>query len=181
MADEYVAQGTDLIAVADKIREKTETSDSLEFPNDWLSALDNMGGGLPANVTEIAFGNFMPTSTISSESNFKIAHGMKTTPNFYAIWVPGTKDSTLFAKYNVFQCVFGVNVTRTNGTKLQGLGTSFYYSDTSDGFTSQVPTSISSRMTSEHIIPFLTNSSGSGRFKALTDYLWIAGRVEPLN
>lgn len=178
----YVVEGGFLTSIANALREKANISDALLFPIGFIDTIYSMGNGaLPWGVTEVAYGNFLPTSTITSTSGFKISHGMSVTPNFFAIWAVGTKNSTNFNKYNVFQCCFGVNIQRTSGTQLQGFGTTFSYAETADNIVSQVPTKISDRFTSEYVIPYLTDNSGVVRLKSFADYFWFAGRLEHLS
>lgn len=55
---EFLVQDTSLSAVADKIREKTGDSGKLEFPNEWMSALDKVGSG--GSTFDVSVCGFIP-------------------------------------------------------------------------------------------------------------------------
>lgn len=49
---EYLVNSQDLTSVADAIRAKGETRATLEFPNDFISAIDNISTGIPASLLD---------------------------------------------------------------------------------------------------------------------------------
>lgn len=57
MADIYKVTRSDLVSVADAIRERAQTSDPLVFPNEFVTAINNLGGsGATLTVTTPAEG-----------------------------------------------------------------------------------------------------------------------------
>lgn len=57
MANEYLINRADLVSVADAIRERAQTSDPLVFPNEFVTAINNLGGsGATLTVTTPAEG-----------------------------------------------------------------------------------------------------------------------------
>ena len=61
MANEYAVNKADLTAVADMIREKAKATGQLEFPEGFLSALNNI-----SKTPEYATGTFLTNSSMSS-------------------------------------------------------------------------------------------------------------------
>lgn len=57
----YTVSGTDLTSIANAIRTKGGTSASLEFPNDFVSAIGNISGG--GGLTNVVVGTFQYDST----------------------------------------------------------------------------------------------------------------------
>ena len=78
MAD-YLVTDTELTAVADAIREKGDTSAALEWPNGYVSAVEDIetGGGVEmATVTLTAVGDMMiaPAHIYYTDSNMTVNH-----------------------------------------------------------------------------------------------------------
>lgn len=116
-----------LKSIADAIREKSGTSDTLAFPDAMAAAIAAIEAGTstPDSFKEIACGSYTPTSDKTSATT--IAHGMSTTPDgcFYVVKgnvaTAGTNGSALGQFY----------VKKTAGSQ-SAIGT-YYYLDKSDG------------------------------------------------
>ena len=87
MADNKVVNTTqleaDLVSIADAIRAKAESSDSLVFPSGFVDAIANIvtGGGLPDGVSALATGTYTPTS--KTQGKITITHNLGVEPSFY--------------------------------------------------------------------------------------------------
>ena len=96
MADNKVVNTTqleaDLTSIADGIRAKAESSDSLVFPSGFVDAIANIvtGGGLPSGFSAFASGTFTPTSALTG--NQSIEHGLGVTPNFFYLIALGNMN-----------------------------------------------------------------------------------------
>lgn len=84
MANDYIANREDIIAIADAIRVKAETSAQLTFPDDFLSSIASLqiGGGLPVTISAISAGSFTPSGYPTQQI---IEHNLGVAPNFYMI------------------------------------------------------------------------------------------------
>ena len=95
----------DLTSIANAIREKAETSDSLVFPSGFLNAISNLevGSGLPNGISALASGTF----TISSNnvSTYTFEHGLGVKPNFY--FVVAAKEFQYTEWNNAIYRIFG--------------------------------------------------------------------------
>lgn len=87
MADNRVVDITqleaDLTSIADAIRAKAKSSDSIAFPSDFVSAIASIAG-LPSEIAEISTGVYVPAGTTSAT----IAHGLSQKPHFAIIFAP---------------------------------------------------------------------------------------------
>ena len=81
MADNKVVNTTqleaDLTSVANAIREKAGSTDSLAFPDGFVSAI---GGilGMPSEIAELSTGVYVPASS----ANLTLEHGLSQKPHF---------------------------------------------------------------------------------------------------
>ena len=66
MAEKLFVFDTDMIQLADKIREKTNTSDLLSWPQGYVDALNNMSGNLSGLNFEVVGGTTQPTSPLEN-------------------------------------------------------------------------------------------------------------------
>lgn len=117
----------DLLSVADKIREKAETTGEMAFPGEFISALDALGGGLPARITAIEFGEYVPTSDISVAPS--IAHGLGVNPNLVLFGADGAVDMDGYFVMQAgatFAYGTGAALTRDSSKTTGYAGTTFY-------------------------------------------------------
>ena len=87
MADNKVVNTTqleaDLTSVANAIREKAGSTDSLAFPDGFVSAI---GGilGMPSEIAELSTGVYVPASS----ANLTLEHGLSQKPHFAVFCAP---------------------------------------------------------------------------------------------
>lgn len=77
MANEYSVNSADLLAVANAIREKAESTDGLVFPAGFVEAISGIvsGGGISSAYYDISYGTFIPavsSSDIEVTLNFEL-------------------------------------------------------------------------------------------------------------
>lgn len=66
---DYIVAGADLTAVANEIRSKGGTSAALEFPSEFISAIEAIEGGGGGGSTNILSGSTVPTSDIGEDGS----------------------------------------------------------------------------------------------------------------
>lgn len=82
MADKYIATAEDLTSLANSIRSKTETSESLVFPAGFISAISGMQTGL-----EYESGTWTPSEP-TNRADISFANDHLTPPSLFVIESP---------------------------------------------------------------------------------------------
>lgn len=127
VVDSYVLDAG-LKQIADAIREKAGTTDSLAFPAAMAEAIAAIeagggGGGIPSNITELAGGTYTAASKIGQ--TLKIVHGMGKTPSMAVLWSESTNTGGLG---------WGVFFGGGGGYFGSGKGTGLAYANLSGGW-----------------------------------------------
>ena len=84
MANEYAVNAADLTTVADAIRIKSGTTDPLEFPNGFVSAIGAIAAGGAASGLDYDAGEWGIES--DTNGNVTIPHNLGDVPDFVCIW-----------------------------------------------------------------------------------------------
>lgn len=158
-----------LTQIADAIREKSGTSDTLAFPDAMAAAIAAIesGGGIPNIFKEIAWGSYTPTYDTSGAQT--IAHGMSTTPDgcFYVVKgnvaTAGTNGSALGQFY----------VKKTVGS-YSAMG-HYYYLQKSDGAFHTTSLNNISIITSTGVKMYCASTSSFQKGKT---YYWFAFKLK---
>ena len=175
MAENKVVNTTQLDAgltsIADAIRAKAESSDSLVFPSGFVDAIANIvtGGGVPSGFSVLSSGTFTPASDVTT---YTFGHGLNVIPNFYIIFP--NEDYTLSAiSATILFCLpFGL----TYGGKTRETPVVFVASNSSGSSFSSVVVSTTTGI-SETEIKTPTNALSS-KFRSGVTYRWICGVID---
>lgn len=190
MAENKVVNTTqleaDLTSIANAIRAKAESSDSLVFPDGFVSAIANIAG-LPSGFSAFASGTFTPTSDISGTQ--EIEHGLGVAPNFcFLIAVSSmNEDKRLVVSQLLIRKKW---IKGSGGTEYSGARfTNWIYSQTEDtasfrGNMNLYQETLSStginRMLTDTKIQISGISANSGYLGSGVTYLWVCGVIEGL-
>lgn len=120
MANEYLVNNADLLAVANAIREKAESTDGLVFPSGFVEAISGIesGGGYP-----IAWGSF---TLITDTTDYIVTHNLGIVPDLVFYWGGSSKKSTSHMVMAVSKRDNSV-FTGTNIVPIKANSTSDYY------------------------------------------------------
>ena len=104
MAEQYIANADDLIAVADAIRTKSGATGRLNFPDGFVSAIEEITGGGDKGLKATA-GAF----TLSGDINdYVLTHGLGEVPEFFMFGMANHHTSFYGHKYFIV-CGYGFN------------------------------------------------------------------------
>ena len=166
MANDYIANREDIIAIADAIRVKAETGAQLTFPDDFLSALASLeiGSGLPVTISAISAGSFTPSGYPTQQT---IEHGMGVAPNFYMI-----RDTDQIGYSTHANKILAMYATDFSN---QPVSVMLYANSTTSTFTPR--TSIGSTIGNATSIttPFINSNF---TFQSGHTYYWLCGVIE---
>lgn len=115
-----IVNSESLTAIADAIREKAETTDSLVFPNGFVDTISALGV-FPEGVIEVASGTYTPTEIITTP--VAVEHGMKARPNFmFIVPEPVEIDVESYGGSQLrWQVVFDQNRIDSDGSSTGGV------------------------------------------------------------
>ena len=108
MSDKYLVTDSQLTSVADAIRNKGKTIDALVFPNDFISAIENIGAGVELNFAVVGGDTAPiapPDNTIWVNTGMEITEWVlspkEPTPSNGMVWI-FTSDSS-YAEFNALK------------------------------------------------------------------------------
>lgn len=117
MAENKVVNTTqleaDLTSVADAIRAKAGSSDSLAFPDGFAEAIASIGG-LPDNITHLATGTY--TFASDTAANTTITHNLGVAPHFFMFVKQGSFSAHSSKKRMVWQLYVNKSIGSYSGT-----------------------------------------------------------------
>lgn len=162
MSELVIANKSDLVTVADAIREKAGIEDGLAFPEGFAEAIAAIEAGeIPSNITEIAGGTL--TMASDQRQHFAITHNMGKPPSVLVLWSASTNQG------NMGWGIIFPNADLGIGWLGSAKGISFTYANrgsswTRNGMANTSPTTI--------VYPALENSGTSA--KAGDTFYWLA-------
>lgn len=128
MSDVYKVTHSDMVSVADALRERTQTSDLLVFPNEFVTAISNLGGsGATLTVTTpaegiavtVAKGELRYTKTTGADGT-AVFSGLET--GMWEVTITdgsetAQKTVSIYADYETFLTLFSstINITYPSG------------------------------------------------------------------
>ena len=176
MANEYFVNQSDLVSIADAIRAKAESSDSLVFPSGFVDAIANIvtSSGVPSGFSAFATGVFVPASDLLSTQN--IEHGLGVTPNFF--YIVRKALETVGYKHVVSQQFFVNNALELSGIafRLTHITGTSSISQLYESLNIMQMTNVATDTTFQ-----IKGDSPNGRpFAAGKEYLWICGVIDGL-
>lgn len=127
MADNYIVKSEELKQIAEAIREKTGTSDSLEFPTamaEAIAAIEAGGFDLSAiQLSKVACGTFTPSSTTNKVN---VTHGLESIPKIICVYsedVTSVVNSSVAAILSIFSLLMTDSTGETwNAKHVTGKG-----------------------------------------------------------
>lgn len=96
---EYLVQDSSLEAIADAIRERTGSGASIAFPDGFIEAIANMGGGVPVGFSAMESGEYIPSA--DSDEAVTIAHTLGVVPDIVLAFLADTYNSTASFVYEI--------------------------------------------------------------------------------
>ena len=105
MSTEYVVNGADLTAIADKIREKVGRTDEILFPDGFTSLIESIAS-LSPNIKAVSAGTYTATSDqgyAEGNTSIKITHNLGRVPSMaFFVQVSGASaTNSLLAEVHV--------------------------------------------------------------------------------
>ncbi len=113
MANEYSVNQSDLLAIADTIREKSKTSDPIVFPEGFSEAIASIGG-LPDNITHLATGTYTFASDTAGDTT--ITHNLGVAPHFFMFVKQGRFEAHSSQKRMLCQLYVNKSIGNYAGT-----------------------------------------------------------------
>ncbi len=131
----YFVEDTSLTSVADAIRAKSGTTETLEFPGGFVSAVEGITAGGGGNGLPYDMGEFVPTSD-TTEATF--SHNLGVIPDFVFVWTEEFAGTTNeYGNTTMLGCIainnpFGLNQRYTSVASGYGVGVQFQQGTTSE-------------------------------------------------